>query len=228
MKIMKNRIKKANYLINEAIRRPNEIIPFIHMKCNGILMHIKKNSIFSVEKELSMCSLQPKKMIDMIVEIYHPNSVLDLGCGSGKAIDYFLEKGVKEVYGVEGSKMAISHSKNPKLIKNYDLNHSLDLKKKFDIIYSFEFIEHIHPKYVDNLLKTFSNHSNVIIITAARPGQHGQGHFNCQLPPYWIKKFSEYGFKFNQKNTDILKKCRDKFYENILVFERKINKNIQI
>lgn len=208
-------------LIKEGFKKPKEIIPFIIMKLNGIKMRFTKNSIFTLEKELSMCSLQPKNMIDEIIRIYHPNSIIDIGCGSGKAMDYFLQKGVEEVKGIEGSKMAIKHSKYPKLIIPHNLNKEINLNKKFDLLYSFEFIEHIHPKYVNQVLRTFSNHSNIIVMTAASPGAHGQGHFNCKDQQYWVKKFRKYDYKLNQKNTQRLKNCGDIFSDNILVFERK-------
>ncbi|MBN2368648.1 class I SAM-dependent methyltransferase [Candidatus Woesearchaeota archaeon] len=216
---------KKESLAVQALKKPGEIIPFLIMKMNGIRMRIAKNSIFTMEKELSMCSLLPNMMIDEMLKIYNPKSVLDIGSGSGKAIDYFLKRGVKEVIGVEGSEMAIRHAKNRGLIRRHNLNNPLNLKRKFDIIYSFEFIEHIHEKYVENILNTFSRHSDIIVMTAAAPGSHGQGHFNCQPPEYWIEKFGKKGYAYNKKNTERLKNCNDIFADNILVFERKKGDN---
>jgi SAM-dependent methyltransferase len=219
-KSKKNKLKKIMFLAKEALVKPNEIFPFIIMKLDSVHMKITKNSIFKWKKELSMCSLLPNKMMDEMLKIYKPKSILDIGCGTGKAIGYFLKKGVPTVVGVEGSQMAIDHSDHSKLIKKHNLNKELNLKKKFDLVYSFEFIEHIHEDYADNVLKTFSNHSDIIVLTAAKPGASGQGHFNCQPKEYWIEKFSKYGYKFNPQNTLRLKKCRDIFWENILVFEK--------
>ena len=96
----------------------------------------------------------------------------------------------------------------------------MKLGRTFDLIWSFEFVEHIHPKFIDNLLKTFSNHSDRIALSAARPGQGGNGHFNEQPASYWIEKFERYGYKFARKKTDELRAIAEEYAENMLVLER--------
>lgn len=158
-------LKTAKYLFNiKKIRRV-----------------LSKNSIFSLEEELSMCSLFPKKTLDKIIEFFDPKSVLDLRCGTGKSLDYFLSKKI-DVFGVEGSELAISRARHSKLIMRYNLNNELDLGRKFDLLWSFEFVEHIHPSYVENMMKTFSNHSDIIVISTARPGQGGRVILTNNLP----------------------------------------------
>ena len=130
------------------------------------------NGIFLYEHELPSASLFPKKIIDKTIEMFHPKSVLELGCGTGKALDYFYGQGI-DVIGVEGSKVAISRAINKRLIKRHNLEKELNLRRKFELIWSFEFVEHIHPKYADNLLRTFSNHSDTVVMSAARPSQGG-------------------------------------------------------
>ncbi len=75
-------------------------------------------------------------------------------------------------------------------------------------------------KYIDNLLETFSNHSDRIVMSAARPGQTGVGHFNEQLEDYWIKQFEKYGYKLNKDRTEELRNLDIQFAKNMLVFER--------
>jgi hypothetical protein len=41
--------------------------------------------------------------------------------------------------------------------------------------------------------------SQVIIFTAAPPGQGGTNHVNEQPPSYWISKFQERGFKYAEE-----------------------------
>ena len=45
----------------------------------------------------------------------------------------------------------------------------------------------------------------------------------CTFQKYWIKKFSKYGYRFDEKDTLELKKCKDRFFNNILVFKRPFN-----
>ncbi len=162
----------------------------------------------------------PTKMLKRMLELFQPASILDLGQGTGRTVDFFVQSGIADVVGVEGSPEAISTSPHPKKAMRWNLNEALDLKRKFDLVYSFEVVEHIHPRYVENLLRSFSNHGDRVVITAARPGQGGAGHFNEQPPEYWIAHFQELGFRHDEKATAELKACRDIWADNLLVFER--------
>ena len=106
------------------------------------------------------------------------------------------------------------------MIVEHNLNKELNLGKKFDMIWSFEVVEHIHSKYITNLMKTFSNHSDKIVLSAAPMGQGGDGHFNEQSDSYWINLFQKYGYKFNENITNNIRKIDELFAKNIMVFER--------
>ncbi|HEY5884265.1 MAG TPA: class I SAM-dependent methyltransferase [Pyrinomonadaceae bacterium] len=180
---------------------------------------ITRNSIFFEESELHMCSLFPQRTLDATVEMFNPQTVLDLGCGTGRSLDYFVELGI-EAQGIEGSSVAISRARHPELIQQIDFNHEVNLNRKFDLVWCFEVVEHIHPKYVHNLMKTFSNHADCVVISAARPGQGGEGHFNEQPPEYWIKKFKDHGYECDETKTERLRSLGELFSENMLVFVR--------
>jgi len=67
-------------------------------------------------------------------------------------------------------------------------------------------------------MKTLTNHADRIVMSAARPGQGGEGHFNEQLPEYWIEKFIARGFKYDEDSTQILRSIDEMFSPNMLVF----------
>ena len=124
-----------------------------------------------------MCSLFPEKIIDEILNEFHPKSILDIGCGTGVSLKYFLNQNINAT-GVENSKLAIKQSNIANKIIRHNLKKELNLKKKFDLVWSFEVIEHIHPQYENIFLNTLIRHGDRVIISAARPGQGGHGHFN--------------------------------------------------
>lgn len=214
---LKGRVKPGSlsWRILNCLKDMVKITPIII----PIYRNISKNSIFIFKDELIAASTFPAKLLDKTMELVNFKSVLDLGCGTGKALDYFISK-QKDTIGVEGSKIAISRANHPELIVRYNLEKELNLNKRFDLIWSFEFVEHIHPRFIDNLLKTFSNHADRIVLSAARPGQGGNGHFNEQAEDYWIEKFKEYGYRLDRDRTDELRMVKEEFAENILVFER--------
>jgi hypothetical protein len=83
-----------------------------------------------------------------------------------------------------------------------------------------EVVEHIHPKYVCNLMKTFANHTDCVVLSAAQPGQGGEGHFNEQTAEYWIERFDDCGFKQDSEKTAIMQRVDEAFSQNVLVFIR--------
>ncbi len=179
---------------------------------------ITENSIFTREEEMSMCSIFPKEILDLTIELFHPRSVLDVGCGTGISLDYFKSKGIS-VRGLEGSALAISKARNARLIQKHDLNKPIDLGEKFDLVWCFEVAEHIHPRFASALIETLTTHGDRILLSAARPGQGGLGHLNEQPPEYWVALLQEVGFALCPE-TDRYRNLPDHFAENILVFER--------
>jgi len=179
---------------------------------------ILENSIFFTD-EAYMASLLPSRTLELTAEMFKPKTVLDLGCGTGKSLDYFVQLGI-DCIGVEGSKELIAQSRHPARIVQFNLNKALDLNRKFDLVWSFEFVEHIKPQYVHNLMRTFFAHSNVVVLSAAHPGQGGAGHFNEQPKEYWISLFQEYGFELAADKTKKLVETGDLHSENMLVFEK--------
>ena len=135
-----------------------------------------------------MCSLFPQKVLDIIINELHPKSALDVGCGCGISLDYFIKNKIDAV-GLENSSKAIEKAFNKEKIIKHNLNKAFSINRDFDLVWSFEVIEHIHPDFELTFLNTITNKSPVIIISAARPGQGGHGHFKKQLPEYWIEKF---------------------------------------
>lgn len=178
------------------------------------------DGIFHGEEELWMCSLFPQKIIDELIARFQPRSVLDVGCGTGKSLEYFVQRGIDTV-GIEGSALAISKSPHRDRMHCLNLNEPIDLQRQFDLVWSFEVAEHIHPRYADTLVDTLARHGDVVAVSAATPGQGGEGHLNEQPPEYWIEKFRERGFAYEAELTTRLRGLEERHAENMLVFTRK-------
>ena len=208
----------ANSFFFKALKFAYNFYYAVYDRIVEAIRKFTKSGIFFRYSELPMCSIYPEKTLEEVIKSLKPGSVLDLGCGVGKALDFFYEHKI-ECAGVDGSGLAIRKAQHPELIKKFNLNNELNLNKKFDLVWAFEFVEHIHPDYVENLIKTFSNHSDRVIISAARPGQGGEGHFNEQNDAYWIQKFKEYGYSLNPELTSRFRSLGEKFSGNMYVFE---------
>ena len=183
------------------------------------LRHWFHSSIFVEEWEMGMCSHCPEQMLGYVLNRFHPKSVLDLGCGTGRTLDHFLAQGL-DAQGTEGSSKGISLARHPERIRQHDLERPLDLGRRFDLLWCFEVAEHIRPAKADVLLDTIARHSDLVVLSAARPGQGGDGHFNEQPPEYWIERMQRRGYELLREETEALRAIPETHSGNMLMFRK--------
>lgn len=126
---------------------------------------------------------------EYLVTKYDIQSVLDIGCGTGKNLEWFKCR----VLGVEGEPQAVADCKVPVILHDYTTG-PLELTEKFDLCICTEFVEHVESRFEDNWFATMKSASRVLMCHGL-PGQTGWHHVNCQLPEYWEKRFAEHGWK---------------------------------
>jgi SAM-dependent methyltransferase len=143
---------------------------------------------------------------DMLLELTGAKSVVDVGCGVGYSLQYFVNKGLSCI-GVDGLEDVLQHSTIPNLITIHDYTKgSYILKKPVDLAWSCEFVEHVEEEFMENFMKTFDGCAYVAM-THALPNQPGYHHVNCQPSQYWINAFTNRGFRYLESETKILKDC---------------------
>jgi SAM-dependent methyltransferase len=174
---------------------------------------------FESETALHMCSLLPKKTLDAVINYYHPKTWLDVGCGTGTSLKYVQKQGIKTM-GLENSDLAIKISKLQNLIRKHDLTVSLDLQQQFDVIWCYEVAEHLPEGSADTFLNTLVCHSKYIVLSAAVPGQGGDGHINEQPASYWIKKMNERGYIVDSPLTESIHALHELYSGNIQCFKK--------
>ena len=187
--------------------------PFVR---RAAYMRWRKDSCFD-SSELWMASACPATLLDAVLERYRPHSFLDVGCGTGRAVEYLHGKGL-DCVGLEGSAAAVAASPVPLLIRHVNLNVPIALGRKFDVVWSYEVAEHIHPAHTDTFLATLIRHGDRIVMSAARPGQGGAGHFNEQPPGYWIAKMAARGYGYDAKFSEELHRMPEDHSRNVMVF----------
>lgn len=168
------------------------------------LLRARGNSIFVEEWEMGMCSLRPVAVLESVLERFKPGSVVDVGCGTGGSLSFFVGKGLDAV-GVEGSTLAISKNPHADRIRQHDLEIPLDLGRRFDLAWSFEVAEHLRPEKAGTFLDTLTRHSDLVVMSAAPKGQGGDGHFNEQPPEYWIGLMGDRGYQLLEVETKQLR-----------------------
>lgn len=137
-----------------------------------------------------------KEVLPIAFELFKPESIIDVGCGLGTWIQTSKSLGIKEVIGLDGAYLNRSLLKiSEKEFVEIDLQEKFELNRKYDMAICLEVAEHLPESAADNLIYSLTNHADVILFSAAVPGQTGQNHVNEQWPQYWQNIFEKYGFE---------------------------------
>ena len=109
-----------------------------------------------------------------------------------------LDCGVKTIRGVDGSWVNKEFLAIPEeFFTQYDLSKpglGNIIPEKFDLTISLEVAEHINSCDTEAYMDNLTSFSDVILFSAAIPGQGGTHHVNEQWPSYWIEKFAARNF----------------------------------
>lgn len=162
-----------------------------------------------------------------LLKRFYPNknfsSILDVGCGTGTWLDASRSIGATDLYGIEGDWLPDSHFSRHATLLRKNLDESFSFSRVFDMSISLEVAEHINPSSAFTFIASLASTSNLILFSAAPPGQGGQHHVNEQPIAYWVDLFAQHNFYprdfireaiWNDPNIDFWYK------QNILIFER--------
>lgn len=132
-----------------------------------------------------------KRVVPLLLELFRPRSVVDLGCGLGTWLAAFGELGVEDRLGVDGDYVDLTRLEIPRSdFVVHDLSEAVALPRTFDLAVSLEVAEHLPEAAADTLVASLASLAPVVVFSAAIPGQGGVGHVNEQWPDYWAEKFA--------------------------------------
>ncbi|MBN6070627.1 methyltransferase domain-containing protein [Aggregatibacter actinomycetemcomitans] len=154
--------------------------------------HIYENDFFTYVNTTSMRSAE--YFLKVIKFPFPIESVIDIGCGQGAWLNQW-QKYTQDIYGIDGgyvniNNLLIEHDN----FKAADLTQYIDLGRKFSLVQCLEVAEHIDITFADILVDNIIRHGDIILFSAAQPGQGGEFHVNEQPISYWVDKFSQRGY----------------------------------
>lgn len=129
-----------------------------------------------------------------ICELLRPTTAVDVGCGTGLLLGKLARRGV-EVTGVEGSRHAIAISHVPGHVVRWNLERGVPQLGRFDVCLCIEVAEHLPRRSAAGLVADLVGLSDLVIFTAATPGQGGTLHVNEQPHEYWVDLFRAHGYE---------------------------------
>ncbi len=161
---------------------------------------------------------------DSLIRLRSPGSVVDVGCGTGLMLTRFAERGVS-VRGVEGSRAAIQRAGLGDRIVRANLERGVPDLGRFDLCLCIEVAEHLNARKARGLVEGLTRLSDVVVFTAAPPGQRGTAHVNLQPKSYWRRLFAERGFAPSQLEDELREAIAvtpepEYIHANLMVFER--------
>jgi len=134
-------------------------------------------------------------IVPMVVDLVHPRSVLDVGCGRGTWLDVFRAAGVGDSISVDGPHIAAADLEiPPATFVAHDLDTPLRLDRRFDLAVSLEVGEHLDAALAPALVASLVTHAPVVLFSAAVPFQGGAGHVNEAWPSQWAGHFAAHGY----------------------------------
>jgi SAM-dependent methyltransferase len=168
----------------------------------------------------------PDIIVNHLVRLFNPQSVLDIGCGLGTFLYAFKTKSVSTVMGVDGpwaNREALKKYLTNGEFTEADLEKPLDLNRRFDLALCLEVAEHLSEPAADILVSNLTRHTDTIIFSAAIPFQGGQNHINEQWLTYWVDKFKKRGYYAQDTIRPLIWSDKDVFFwykQNILIFSK--------
>ncbi len=153
------------------------------------------------------------------------SSMLDVGCGRGVWVEEWHRSGVEDAFGVDGAYIDPDRLAVPAThLIALDLSLPFRLERRFDLVQSLEVAEHIPASKADTFIDNLVAHGDVIMFSAAVPGQGGEFHVNEQPYEYWRDKFAFRGFAlfdFVRPNISTIREVEPWYRYNTFLFVRK-------
>ena len=145
----------------------------------------------------SQHSAKSAKLLIPVIKDLLPDikSVVDFGCAQGVWLKTWNENGANEILGIDGDYVDRSDIVIPldRFIAK-DLNEPIRLGKKFDLAYSLEVAEHLQPDSSEHFIDSLTKHSDIVLFSAATPGQGGEMHINEKPLDSWRRFFQTRGY----------------------------------
>lgn len=153
--------------------------------------------------------------VPILMELFRPQTVVDVGCGEGWWVATFHEHGVK-AGGIDQHAGVTLRAE-----LNLEEPIPLDDFADHDLALCLEVAEHLTPPRAPSFVKELCALAPTVIFSAAIPGQGGAGHLNEQWPAYWVELFHRQGYGGSGAMRSLIwsdKRIAPWYRQNLLVF----------
>jgi hypothetical protein len=151
--------------------------------------------VYRHANEVPSSSLGAAHIVPVILRVVgNLESVVDVGGGTGAWLHVFRQHGVNRVLLVDDPSVAAGLLVERDEFLPCDLNANVPELPRCDLAVCVECAEHLQPGRAESLVACLTGAADVVVFSAAVPGQCGNGHINNQPPDYWRELFARHGF----------------------------------
>jgi SAM-dependent methyltransferase len=147
-------------------------------------------------RRAEITAVSASTMLRILRDVEPFSSMLDIGCGTGLWLKEAKELGAKRVLGFDGEWVArnaleVSDSE----FIPCDFTQGLPrVNERFDVAMCMEVGEHLPESMASGLVDVLCGAADVVMFSAAVPGQGGTGHVNEQVQSWWWRHFRARGY----------------------------------
>jgi SAM-dependent methyltransferase len=142
-------------------------------------------------RELASSQESAREILPLVLDVVKPASMIDVGCGTGNWLSIASELGVSEILGVDGDWVKEQLTIPREKFMTHDLAIPLRLRRRFDVALSLEVAEHLPASAARVFVQSLCEAADVVVFSAAIPGQGGRRHVNERWPAYWADLFQD-------------------------------------
>lgn len=147
------------------------------------------------EKRRARTLHSARRVLQIVMDQFPVQSVIDVGCGTGTWLDVARTLGATYVKGIEGPWLDLAQRDADDIkIVTQDLEDPIFDNRRYDLAICLEVAEHLSPGRGASLIDDLCRLSDRVLFGAAIPSQGGPGHVNEQWQSHWAEHFSRHGY----------------------------------
>ena len=136
-------------------------------------------------------------LLHVVTLFPHARSIVDVGCGVGTWLCVARGLGFRSIRGYDAPWMPLRHLVIPhEDFECVDLRiaPAITVERRYDVAVCLEVAEHLPVDSAGPLVGLLASLSDVVLFSAATPGQGGIGHINERQAEYWGDLFGSRGY----------------------------------
>src|SRR5262249_21733994 len=105
------------------------------------------------------------------------------------------QAGAERILGLDGAYVDQERLLVPRAnFRVADLSQPFDVGERFDLVQSLEVAEHLLPSVSTTFVESLTRHGDLVLFSAAVPGQGGEHHINERPLEFWRGLFRQHGY----------------------------------